>query len=260
MSAVRSHRASSHRICTMICSRCVVTWVFLDGWRSWVKDVSHLYAPVIESLHVLVVGLTVQLVCLHSHRSSHSTLSHTRLQSHGFSSLGLVFHAQYSCRHKSWAVAVERDSPSWLSSICNLIDCVNLHMGVYTMVAPTLDDTLTNRSSTNTFPSFLSIDFSFFLVMHASSFPMNKSFPAWMICDADTRGLLTSARALAHESLGGPHGHDLLPVVLDVLSSEQFSVLGPLCLPDAYLGDIVLGITFSAAPESTTTVTFFHVH
>ena len=65
-------------------------------------------------------------------------------------------------------------------------------MDVYRMGAATLDGT---RSSTYTFPSILSIDFSFFFLfmMCASYFPMNKSFPAWMMCDADRRGLLTSA-------------------------------------------------------------------
>ena len=32
---------------------------------------------------------------------------------------------------KSWAVAVERDSPSRLSSVCDLIDCTNLHGRVH---------------------------------------------------------------------------------------------------------------------------------
>ena len=32
---------------------------------------------------------------------------------------------------KSWAVAVERDSPSWLSSMCDLIDCGNFHGRVH---------------------------------------------------------------------------------------------------------------------------------
>ena len=106
--------ARSHRICTMICtSMCGhVFLVFLGGWLSWVTD----------------VFLTCALPSsnrLHSQRSSHSTHSHililsffaalTQLRSYGFSSLARSLLLPPKC----WAVAVERDSPSWLSSICD---------------------------------------------------------------------------------------------------------------------------------------------
>ena len=61
--------------------------------------------------------------------------------------------------------------------------------------------------------------------MYASSFPMNKSFSAWMMWDADTRGLLTSATC--HVLL---RTNDLLPVIHGVPSSwsfEPFAILGP---------------------------------
>ena len=215
--------------------------MFLGGWLSCSKDVSQLCAPVIEShlsvLHVLVVCLTVQLVSILNVRRTQHTVTFssffavlTQLRSYGFSSL---LPRALLLPSKSWAVAVERDSPSWPSSICDVID--------YTMGAATLDGTLTNRSSTYTFP--LSIDFSllFLFMMYASSFRMNKSFLAWMMCDADTRGLLTSATChvlLRTNPSRGPDGHDLLSVVLDVLSTwslESFSILGPLCLPDPHL-------------------------
>ena len=67
-------------------------------------------------------------------------------------------------------------------------------MGLYLVGAAVPDGTFTDKSSTYTSPSFQSTDFSFFLfTMHASSFPMDKPFSAWMTWDADTGGLLTSA-------------------------------------------------------------------
>ena len=109
---------------------------------------------------------------------------------------------------------------------------------------------------------FLTIDvfFLFLFMIYASSFPMNKSFPA---C---TRGLLTSATC--HVLLRiNPSG-----VLTDMSCCPSFlmfsppSPLNPFPLLDlsVYLisisGNMHLGIIFSASPESTTTVTFFHGH
>ena len=63
---------------------------------------------------------------------------------------------------QSWVVAVLRGSLPLLSSDCNLIDCIDLHGGLYLMGATAPDGTFTNKSSTYTLPSFLSTDFSFF--------------------------------------------------------------------------------------------------
>ena len=55
-------------------------------------------------------------------------------------------------------------------------------MGLYLAGATAPDGTFTNKSSTYTFSSNLQ-DFSYFFLfmMYASSFPMNRSFPAWMM-------------------------------------------------------------------------------
>ena len=75
------------------------------------------------------------------------------------------------------------------SSVCNLIGCDNFY-GQWHLMALSQ-----KKSGTYTSPSFLSTSFSlFFLIMrYATFFPMNNSLPAWMMWDADTNGLLTSA-------------------------------------------------------------------
>ena len=80
----------------------------------------------------------------------------------------------------------------------------------------------------------------------------------------NVRGICNLPRTpLAYESLRGSSGHDLMPVVLDVLSPwsfEPFPVLGPLRLFGGYFGKHAPWHHVLATPESTTTVTFFHVY
>ena len=74
----------------------------------------------------------------HSHGSSHSTHCHILVVFRSAHPIAVLrFQLAWTCLpsslllpSKSWAVAVERDSPSRLSSICDLIDCVNLHGSV----------------------------------------------------------------------------------------------------------------------------------
>ena len=65
-------------------------------------------------------------------------------------------------------------------------------------------------------------------------------------------------RAPACKSLKGPDGHHLLPIILDVLSPWSFE-----SLPIPFLrwtSRETCSLASHAAPESNTTVTFFHVH
>ena len=70
-----------------------------------------------------------------SHHFWHSTYCHTLVVFHGAHQIA-VWRFQFACTclprslllpSKSWVVAVERDSLPLLSSVCNLIDCINLH-------------------------------------------------------------------------------------------------------------------------------------
>ena len=196
--------------CVVMCSWCslAVGWPGSQMFLNCVLPPSNPISPV---LHDLVVCFTVQLVSILNVRRSPHTVTFSsfltaliQLRSFSFSSLGPVAH--YSCRQNIWLL--QSNVTRLLGSLPSATSLIaSTSVGVYTMGAVTLGGTLTNRSSTCTFPSFLSIDFSFFFLfmMHASSFPMNKSFPAWMMCDADTRGLLTSAtcHVLLHTNPSG---------------------------------------------------------
>ena len=70
-----------------------------------------------------------------SHRSSHSGPCHIHVVFRRAHPLAVLrFQFAWNCRPRSlllplkkWAVALERDSSPLLSSICNSIDCINLH-------------------------------------------------------------------------------------------------------------------------------------
>ena len=186
--AARSLRAPSHRICTMICM--VDVWSCALGVRRQSVGLGHersyLRTQVIEfRLSVLhVVRLAVLTQCHHSHRFSHSTYCHILVvfrSAHPVTVLRFQF--AWTCLprslllpSKSWGCSRHLTRDPVLSSVCNLIDCVNLHGRVHA----TLDGTLTNRSSPYTFPSSLSIDFSFFFLfmMYASSFLSEQVVPS----------------------------------------------------------------------------------
>ena len=116
--------------------------VLLGGWLSSVTDVSRLCAPVIEShlsvLHVLVVS-PFNSSPRSTRRPSHSTHRRILVVFHSAHSFAVLrFQLAWTCLprspllpSKSWAVAVERDSPPSLSSVCDLIDCINLHGRVH---------------------------------------------------------------------------------------------------------------------------------
>ena len=120
---------------------------------------------------------------LHSRRSSCSTRRRILVVFHSAHPIAaLRFQLAWTCLprspllpSKSWAVSVARDSPCRLSSICDLIDCINLHGRVHD-----------GRCQAGWHPH------EQIKYVHVP-FPMNTLFPAWMMCDADTRGLLTSA-------------------------------------------------------------------
>ena len=112
-------------------------------------------------------------------------------------------------------------------------------MGVYTVGAATLDGTLVLLLPVHDVRVIL----------------LNEQVvPNLDTCDADTRGLLTSATC--HVLLRTNPSGVLSPP--GPLNSFPFLVLSVCLIP--ILGNMLLGITFSTAPESTTTVTFFHVH
>ena len=120
-----------------MCGR--VPLVFLGGRLSWVTDVSHLCAPVIEShlsvLHVLVVRLTDQFnVTFVTCRTQH-TVTFTFLPQRS-SNCGLTVSHRLdlsstltlSCRQKVDLLQAERDLlPSLLFRLQHMIDCINLH-------------------------------------------------------------------------------------------------------------------------------------
>ena len=192
--AASSHHVPSCRTGTMICI--VDVWSCALGVRGQSVGPGHECSLPVHSRHQIPSQPSFMSSSSVSPFNSVSfpsrftlnTPSHfatlTKWWSYGFSLLGLVFHSHSSCHKKSWFAAIERDSLPFSSSI-----------SMYFIGATASDGTFTNKSSTCTFPSFLSIDFSFLclFMMYASSFSMNRSFPAWMMWDGDTRGLLTSA-------------------------------------------------------------------
>ena len=150
------------------------------------------------------------LVPFHTQHTVTFTLSFAafiHLRSHGFSSLGLVFQAHSSCHQK---VGLLQTNVTRL--LCSLPSATWLiastSTGLHLISAAAPDATFTNRSSTHTCPSFLSTAFLILLslfMMYASSFPMNKSFLAWMMRDADTKRsshVCNLPRALAYNPSG----------------------------------------------------------
>ena len=115
----------------------------------------------------------------------------------GFCSLEPVFHAHSSCHQKIGFAAVKRHLLPLFSSVCNLM-IGSISTGLYLIGAVTLGGTLTNKSSTYTFPSFLGTDFSFFFLfmVHASFFLMNKSLVVTLTSRPMSKNLSHGLRAL----------------------------------------------------------------
>ena len=135
--AVRSRLVPSHRTCTMICTVDVCSCAL--GVRGQSVDLCRECSSPVHSLHPQ---------CLHrpSHRSTRNCSRHLSYSTHCH--IHVVFHSAHpiavkrlqfawTCLprsflllSKSWAVAAERDSLPSLPSVCNLIDCINLHRRV----------------------------------------------------------------------------------------------------------------------------------
>ena len=202
-----------------------VLLVFIGGWLSWVMDVSHFCAPVIEShlsvLHVLVVCLIVQLASIVIVRRARHTVTFssffaglTQWRSYGFSSFGFVFHAHYSavkklgCCSRTWLafLALFHSRLDWLRQPPWACARWHPHEQIKHVRIPFLSEH-----------------------WHLLSLPVHDVrliIPNEQIVPGldDVGGqhqrsshICNLPRALAHKSLKGPNGHDRLPVVLDVL-------------------------------------------